>query len=151
MARFEPQSPHGRRAGAWLSCLVWALLLILSLLRTRPFHTADYVGVAAFGLVFLQACWELASMDRSGMTGLERFWQRRIAGREIGDWWNLILGSAGAIGFGLVLDGPWAWLVASGFALIALFGAWRLVRMAPQSTLPPLTRATWPGAVESPD
>jgi hypothetical protein len=139
-------------------CFALSFLLLFWLFAAifdpAPGSNQIFVWVAICALWLLRSVWDLVSLKRHGVAGMERlFWRRRIGGGEIGDWWDLIIGAGAALGILLYMDGIWRWLFASAFALVALHAAWRLIRgrgqpAAPFSTLPPLTSVTWPGPAE---
>jgi hypothetical protein len=123
--RFEPQSPGGRRAVLRLLCVIWTGTL-LTLLRPRPFQTVDFVNVGMISLLLALTVWNLASMDRSGRSALDRSAERRIAGRRLGDWSTLVFGALGCAGFIRFGDGGFDWLLAGACACLATYRAWRL-------------------------
>jgi hypothetical protein len=126
--RFEPQSPGGRRAVLRLLCVMLTVILVLTLLRPRPFQTIDYVAVGMLSLVLGHAIWGLISIDERGVTVFGRVAERRIAGRRLGDWTSLVVGALGCVGFIRFGDGGFDWLLAGVCAFLALAAGWRMVR-----------------------
>ena len=150
--RFEPQSPGGRRATAWLNCFLAVVWIVLTLLRPQPFHAIEYFVLGACSLALILGIWGLVSMDEWGGTAIERLGERKLAGRALADWWTLVLSLALLAGCFLYFQGPWKWMLASAFALWALHLVWHLFRPPTQTkTLPPLTGASWPEPVEKPE